>query len=114
MSPILASKLASVCPSPTNLLDRWSKRPATPHALSQVPSDVQLLTRNPRLRHKAEEHLIEANRLDPSLAEGYLALGDLYLKSSRKEDAMKLYREVLRWEPGHLEATARLQQLGKR
>ena len=30
------------------------------------------------------------------------------------EDAVKLYREVLRWEPGHLEATERLKQLGAR
>jgi curved DNA-binding protein CbpA len=74
----------------------------------------QLLARNPRLRRQAEQHLVEVNRIDPSLAEGYLALGDLYLKSNRKDDAIRLFREVLRWEPGHLEATARLQELGIR
>jgi len=72
----------------------------------------QLCARNPRLRAKAEAHLIEVNRIDPSVAGGYLALGDLYLKSSRKEDAVRLFREVLRWEPGHVEATERLSSLG--
>jgi curved DNA-binding protein CbpA len=73
-----------------------------------------LLARNPRFRQQAEIHLIEANRLDPTLVEGYLALGNLYLKQQRGADAGRLFREVLRWEPGHLEARARLKELGER
>jgi tetratricopeptide (TPR) repeat protein len=72
----------------------------------------QLLARNPRLRNRAEEQLIEANRVDPSLTAGYLALGDLYRKMNRRDDAVRLYREVLRWEPGEVEATERLRELG--
>jgi len=71
-----------------------------------------LLARNPRLRAKAEAQLIEANRIDPSLVDGYLALGELYAKTKRRDDAIRLFREALRWEPGHLEATDRLRELG--
>jgi len=72
----------------------------------------KLLARNPRLRQEAEQHLIEANRLDPALVEGYLALGDLYLKKADRENSAKMFREVLRWDPGHLEAEVRLKKLG--
>jgi tetratricopeptide (TPR) repeat protein len=72
----------------------------------------RLLARNPRLRPQAEEQLLEANRIDPSLVDGYLALGDLYVKTNRPHEAIRLFREVLRWESGHTEATERLQQLG--
>lgn len=72
----------------------------------------RLLLRNPRLRQRAEEHLVEANRIDPSLVDGYLALGDLYAKSQRGNEAIAMFREVLRWEPGHVEATERLRGLG--
>jgi curved DNA-binding protein CbpA len=74
----------------------------------------KLLTRNPRMRADAERHLVQANRIDPTLAEGYLALGELYLKSKRKSEAVKQFRETLRWEPGHIEAAARLKELGER
>jgi tetratricopeptide (TPR) repeat protein len=72
----------------------------------------QLLARNPRLRRQAEQQLIEVNRIDPALADGYMALGDLYMKGRRSKDAIRLFQEVLRWEPGHIEATERLKQLG--
>ena len=48
-----------------------------------------------------------------SLAEGYLALGDLYAKTGRDDEAEQMYKEVLRWEPGHLEATDHLKELRK-
>jgi curved DNA-binding protein CbpA len=70
-----------------------------------------LLSGNPRLRQQAAKHLLEATRLDPAKTEGYLALGELYLKMGRRADAAKFFREVLRWEPGHLEAEARLKEL---
>jgi tetratricopeptide (TPR) repeat protein len=72
----------------------------------------KLMARNPRMRQEAEEHLIQANRLDPSLVDGYLALGDLYLKQADPQNATRMFHEVLRWEPGHVEASARLKQLG--
>jgi curved DNA-binding protein CbpA len=72
----------------------------------------QLMARNPRLRPQAEEQLVEANRIDPSLVDGYLVLGDLYLKTNRRDEAIRLFREALKWEPGHSGATERLQQLG--
>jgi curved DNA-binding protein CbpA len=71
----------------------------------------QLLSGNPRRRADAEEHLLEANRLDPALADGYLALGQLYLKMQRVPQAAKMFREVLRWEPGHIEATRLIKAL---
>jgi Tfp pilus assembly protein PilF len=70
------------------------------------------MARNPRLRREAEQHLIEGNRLDPTLVDGYLALADLYLKQADKKNAAKMFREVLRWEPGQLEASAQLKKLG--
>ena len=59
-----------------------------------------------------EQVLIETNRIDPSLAEGYVALGELYLKMKRRDDAVRLFQEVLRWEPGNLAAGAHLKELG--
>jgi curved DNA-binding protein CbpA len=72
----------------------------------------RLLARNPRMRNEAEAHLIEANRIDPALSAGYLELGLLYAKSQRPDDAARLFREVLRWEPGHQQALAQLAELG--
>ena len=74
----------------------------------------RLLTRNPRMRTQAEEHLITTNRIDPALTDGYVALGELYLKKNRNADAVKLFREALRWEPGHIDATTHLKELGER
>ena len=70
------------------------------------------MARNPRLRQEAQQQLIEANRLDTSLVDGYLALANLYLKQADRENAAKMVREVLRWDPGHAEAEARLKKLG--
>ena len=72
----------------------------------------KVMASNPRMRKEAEQHLIEANRLDPSFVGGYFELGKLYLKQANPEKAARMFREVLRWEPGHLEATARLKKLG--
>ncbi len=70
------------------------------------------LSANPRRRQDAETHLKRANELEPARPEGYLALGELYLKTERKPDAIRMFREVLRWEPGHIEAALRLDELG--
>jgi tetratricopeptide (TPR) repeat protein len=68
----------------------------------------RLLGGNPRRRDEAERHLIEAARLDPSHVDPYIALGQVYAKTGRLPDAVRLFREALSWEPGHLDATARL------
>ena len=71
----------------------------------------ELLSGNPRRRADAEEHLLRAAELDPSLARTYLALGHLYRKAARDADAARLFREVLRWDPGNTEAAAELSKL---
>jgi tetratricopeptide (TPR) repeat protein len=73
----------------------------------------RLLSGNPRRRADAETHLIRANELNPAIVTGYLALGELYLKLDRIEEAVRMFREVLRWEPGHIDATAQLDELGE-
>jgi tetratricopeptide (TPR) repeat protein len=73
----------------------------------------RLLSGNPRLRQRAEQHLGQATQLDPTLVDGYLALGELYRRMDRLADAARMFREVLRWEPGHLEAGRQLQELGE-
>jgi len=70
-----------------------------------------LLSGNPRRRHDAEEHLLRSAELDPSVARTYLALGHLYRKAARDADAARLFREVLRWDPGNEEAGAELSRL---
>jgi len=72
----------------------------------------RLLGQNPRLRDRAEEHLTEANRLDPSLVDGYYELGQLYVKMRRKPDAVRMLQEVLRWDAGHTGASELLRELG--
>jgi len=73
----------------------------------------RLQARNPRLRQAAEENLVRANEIDPALAEAYYALGDLYARTDREDGAARLFREVLRWEPGHIGATEKLEELGE-
>jgi curved DNA-binding protein CbpA len=71
----------------------------------------KLMSRNPRMRGEAEEHLKEAARLDPAQVDSYLALGELYEKMNRREDARAQFREVLRWEPDHVAASTHLASL---
>jgi tetratricopeptide (TPR) repeat protein len=71
----------------------------------------ELLAGNPRRRADAEEHLLRAAELDPSLPRAYLALGQLYRKAAREADAARMFREVLRWDPGNAEAAAELSRL---
>jgi curved DNA-binding protein CbpA len=72
----------------------------------------RLQSQNPRHRDLAEKNLIRANEIDPALYEGYYALGSLYARTQRKKEAARLFREVLRWEPGHVAATEQLAELG--
>ena len=67
-----------------------------------------LLARNPRRRDDAERLLTEALRRNPALIQAYLALGEIYSKSGRMEQAAAQWEEALRWEPGNAEARERL------
>ncbi len=74
----------------------------------------RLLAQNPRFREQAEQQLIECNRLDPSLVEGYQELAGLYVKLGRKQRAIELFREALRWDPHHADSQTGLRKLGAR
>ena len=71
-----------------------------------------LLVRSPRRREDAERHLIAAAEINPSMARAYSGLGQLYQRAGRKADAARMFREVLRWEPTHAQASALLASLG--
>lgn len=57
------------------------------------------LSRIPRRRHEAEEHLQKAIEIDPLKPEYYLELGNLYLKGGLKTRALEVYHEALREHP---------------
>lgn len=65
-----------------------------------------VLSLNPRHREEAERHLLRAIDLSPTVAAAYVALGQMYLKAGRVGRAGRMAREALRWEPGHVEASA--------
>ncbi len=71
-----------------------------------------LLALNPRYRDEAERALLKAIELEPTKARTYLALGDLYRRAERFDDAVRMYDEVLRWDPANPAATERLSELG--
>jgi curved DNA-binding protein CbpA len=71
-----------------------------------------LLARSPRRRAEAESELIAAAGLDPSIVAAYLGLGQLYERAGRRPEAARMFREVLRWDPGHAEASSLLAALG--
>jgi cytochrome c-type biogenesis protein CcmH/NrfG len=68
--------------------------------------------RNPRFKAEAERHLLRAVDLAPTLVAGYVALGQMYLKSGRAGRAAKMAREALRWEPENLDASQLLGEAG--
>lgn len=72
-----------------------------------------LLAGNPRRRPDAEEHLMRAAEIDPSLTAAYLALGELYVKAARPAEAARLFRETLRWDPHNVNARAQIDALGE-
>ena len=89
------------------------------NAIQQDPGQAEyhlelglVQARNARFRVEAERHLLQAINLAPTLVEGYLALGQMYLKSSRASRAAKMAREALRWEPGHEGAKELLRDAG--
>lgn len=103
------------------LLDRGRHQDAVTsleNALSLAPNEARyhmelgrVLIRNPRRRADAEEHLRQATTLDPSLVDGYVALGDLLAKTGRTDEASDAYRQALQWEPGYVAAEQGLKGL---
>jgi len=71
----------------------------------------RVLIGNPRRRGDAETHLKTAVELDPTSVAALLALGELYRKADRTDDAIRRYREALHWSPSNVEATAALEEL---
>ena len=71
----------------------------------------RVLALHPRRRADAEVSLQKALEMDPSLVDGYLALAELYRRVDRAEDALRMVREALRWDPDHEAAAAALQEL---
>jgi hypothetical protein len=72
----------------------------------------KLLSGNPRRRDEAEGYLEKAKTLEPSSAEAYVGLGQLHAKRGRKDRAIAMFREALRWKPDHEEAHNGLKELG--
>ena len=70
------------------------------------------LAKNPRHREAAEIRLLQAIELAPTSIAAYVALAQMYLKAGRPGRAVKMAREALRWEPGHMEAQEVLVQAG--
>jgi tetratricopeptide (TPR) repeat protein len=66
---------------------------------------------------KAEEALTRAARLGPvpgradARESALLALGDLYYRWDREEDAATAYQQVLKLDPNSQEATSRLKEI---
>jgi tetratricopeptide (TPR) repeat protein len=71
-----------------------------------------LLARNPRRRMDAEQALIKTVEIEPTRVAAYLALGEMYQRAGRMVHAARRFREVLRWEPDHIEASRLLHEVG--
>ena len=71
-----------------------------------------LLSRNPRQREDAERHLLRASELEPASTAAYLALGQIYARAGRTLHAAAMFREALRWDPGNVQASRLLAELG--
>ena len=64
-----------------------------------------LLSKNPRRRADAERLLIRTVEIEPTRVAAYLALGEMYQRAGKMAHAARMFREVLRWEPEHMEAS---------
>lgn len=70
-----------------------------------------VLLRNRRRRADAERELIRAAEIEPTNVMPYLILGQTYQRAGRLAHAARMYREVLRWEPDHAEASALMSEV---
>jgi len=71
-----------------------------------------LQSRNPRLRDEAERNLLRVTEIEPTAIVAYLSLGNLYRRAGRNDQAVRMYREVLRWDPGNEDANEGLASVG--
>lgn len=105
-----------------SLIDKGRRTDAVQYLTNAIQLDAQqpdyhfelgrLLVGNPRRRDEAEQALLRTTELDPAYVDGYFVLGELYVKLGRLEEATRMFREVLSWDPGHVQASARLGELG--
>lgn len=70
------------------------------------------LAMNPRWMKEAEQHLVEAVRLEPLNINGYLALAELYKSANLMKRAEAQYRSVLKIAPSHPVARKALTDMG--
>ena len=74
----------------------------------------RVLTRNPRRREEAEQHLRHAVELDPTVGEAHHALADFLIKRERHEEAQRTIEEGLKWVPGDRKLDALQKELPPR
>lgn len=72
----------------------------------------ELISRNPRQRAEAEEHISKAIALDPTAADAHVALGRVMARGGREAEAREAFEKALHWEPRHPGALAGLEALG--
>lgn len=73
----------------------------------------RVLALNPRHRAEAEQSLKRALEINPTLVPAIFALGELYLKQDRLDEARARFNDVVGWDPTHVEAQAALSRLGQ-
>ena len=66
------------------------------------------LAKNPRWRHRAEEHFLKVLETEPFDTGTMLALGELYEKDGMDTRAHKMYEEALGMDPGNSRALEKL------
>jgi curved DNA-binding protein CbpA len=66
-----------------------------------------------KFRKEAEQHLLEAIKIDRTKAQPYLELGKLYLKVNLPKRAAAQFEEVLRWDPQNHTARSFLDELAQ-
>ena len=62
---------------------------------------AHVLVGDSRTRKRAERHLLEAIRIDPSKAEAYYLLGTVYKAANLKSRAIELFHKGLSWDATH-------------
>ncbi len=103
------------------LIDRRQYQDAVTFLENAIDLDVKtpyllelgrLLTRNPRQRQEALGHLRQATTLDPTHAPSWTALGELYARLDRPDQARDAFEKALHWDPTNGEAADGLARLG--
>jgi cytochrome c-type biogenesis protein CcmH/NrfG len=77
-------------------------------ATERIDAAKALLAKDPA---KARDEARIAVAVDPKNVDGWIILGDAYVKLKKPAAATKAYNEALAVEPGNAEATARLKQV---